>query len=94
MKLHQHFEFGPASQDPFSFCQMQLALDTVNKRVAVLPVLGYWSELCSYHGLHKPDWLLIKRHSLARRPGTKLIGLHKLIGVILAFTGKKLFYFN
>jgi hypothetical protein len=29
MKLHQHFEFGPASQDPFSFCQIQLALDTV-----------------------------------------------------------------
>ena len=29
MKLHQHFEFGPASQDTFSFCQIQLALDTV-----------------------------------------------------------------
>ncbi len=29
MKLHQHFEFGPASQDPFSFCQIQLALETV-----------------------------------------------------------------
>jgi hypothetical protein len=29
MKLHQHFEFGLASQDPFSFCQIQLALDTV-----------------------------------------------------------------
>ncbi len=29
MKLHQHFEFGPASQDPFSFCQIQLALNTV-----------------------------------------------------------------
>jgi hypothetical protein len=29
MKLHQHFEFGPSSQDPFSFCQIQLALDTV-----------------------------------------------------------------
>jgi hypothetical protein len=29
IKLHQHFEFGPASQDPFSFCQIQLALDTV-----------------------------------------------------------------
>ncbi len=26
MKLHQHFEFG---QDPFSFCQIQLALNTV-----------------------------------------------------------------
>ncbi len=30
MKLHQYFEFGPASQDPFSFCQIQLALDTVH----------------------------------------------------------------
>jgi hypothetical protein len=30
MKLHQHFEFGPASQDTFSFCQIQLALDTVH----------------------------------------------------------------
>ncbi len=29
MKLHQYFEFGPASQDPFSFCQIKLALDTV-----------------------------------------------------------------
>ncbi len=29
MKLHQHFEFGPASHDPFSFCQIQLALNTV-----------------------------------------------------------------
>jgi hypothetical protein len=29
MKLHQYFEFGPSSQDPFSFCQLQLALDTV-----------------------------------------------------------------
>ncbi len=29
MKLHQYFEFGPASQDPFPFCQIQLALDTV-----------------------------------------------------------------
>jgi hypothetical protein len=29
MKLHQYFEFGPSSQDPFSFCQIQLALDTV-----------------------------------------------------------------
>ena len=29
MKLHQNFEFGPASQDPFSICQIQLALDTV-----------------------------------------------------------------
>ncbi len=29
MKLHQYFEFGPASQDLFSFCQIQLALDTV-----------------------------------------------------------------
>jgi|LakMenE01Jun11ns_1017448.scaffolds.fasta_scaffold7693956_2 hypothetical protein len=31
MKLYQHFEFGPASQDPFSFCQIQLALDTVRQ---------------------------------------------------------------
>ncbi len=29
MKLHQYFEFGPSSQDPFSFCQIQFALDTV-----------------------------------------------------------------
>ncbi len=29
MKLHQYFEFGPSSQNPFSFCQIQLALDTV-----------------------------------------------------------------
>jgi hypothetical protein len=29
MKLHQYFEFGPASQDSFSFCQIQLDLNTV-----------------------------------------------------------------
>jgi hypothetical protein len=29
MKLHQYFEFGPTSQDPFSFFQIQIALDTV-----------------------------------------------------------------
>jgi hypothetical protein len=28
-KPPQYFEFGPASQDPFSFCQIQLALNTV-----------------------------------------------------------------
>jgi hypothetical protein len=45
MKLHQHFEFGPAWQDPFSFCQIQLALDTVcvsqfvAERSAILLVL-------------------------------------------------------
>jgi hypothetical protein len=44
------------------------------------------------------DWLLIKRHYLGKKglPGdTKIIGLHFLaIGVILAFTGKNMFYFN
>ncbi len=30
-KPSQYFEFGPASQDPFSFCQMQLALNTVQR---------------------------------------------------------------
>ncbi len=29
MKLHQYFEFGPASQDPFSFCQIQLTINTL-----------------------------------------------------------------
>ena len=29
MKLHQYFEFGPPSKDPFLFCQIQLSLDTV-----------------------------------------------------------------
>jgi hypothetical protein len=33
MKLHQHFEFGPASLDPFSFSQIQIALDTVQQGV-------------------------------------------------------------
>jgi hypothetical protein len=42
MKLHQHFEFGPASQDPFSFCQIQLALDTVyiSAKEIALPLMG------------------------------------------------------
>ncbi len=59
---------------------------TIRQRVAVLPVLGYWSELAPI-GLHKTDaasdWLLIKRHYLGKkglpgRTGTKIIGLHKL----------------
>jgi hypothetical protein len=40
MKLHQHFEFGPASQDPFSFCQIQLALNTVQTKS-----YGLWTTL-------------------------------------------------
>jgi hypothetical protein len=28
-KDHSSYEFGPASQDPFSFCQIQFALNTV-----------------------------------------------------------------
>ncbi len=28
-KPPQYFEFGPSSQDPFSFCQIQLTLNTV-----------------------------------------------------------------
>ncbi len=43
---------------------------TIRQRVAVLSVLGYWSELCSY-GLHKTatasDWLLIKWHYLGKK---------------------------
>jgi hypothetical protein len=35
MELHQHFEFRPASQDPFSFCQIQFALDTVYSKGAI-----------------------------------------------------------
>ncbi len=40
MNLHQHFEFGPASQDPLSFFQIQLALDTVllgNRKFELIP---------------------------------------------------------
>ncbi len=36
-KPPQYFEFGPSSQDPFSFCQIQLALNTVQKmKICVL----------------------------------------------------------
>jgi hypothetical protein len=44
---------------------------TCRQRVAVLPVLGYWSELFYPIGLHKidaaTDWLLIKQHCQAYR---------------------------
>ncbi len=39
MKFHQHFEFEPASQDPFSFCQIQLALDTVYRQKQWRPLM-------------------------------------------------------
>jgi hypothetical protein len=65
-------------------------------------VLGYWSEHCSNWLTQTDaasDWLLIKRHYIGKKglPGVqvqKIIGLHIVIGVILAFTGKKMFYFN
>jgi hypothetical protein len=41
MKLHQYFEFGPASQDPFSFCQIQLALDTVCNDIPNYIILNF-----------------------------------------------------
>ncbi len=48
MKLHHHFEFGPASQDPFSFCQIQLALDTVYDYVTQL---NYGHYVNSYNNI-------------------------------------------
>jgi hypothetical protein len=43
---------------------------TIRQRVAVLPVLGYWSELGSYwltQNQPATDWLLIKRHYLGKK---------------------------
>ena len=45
MELHQQFEFGPASQDPFSFCQIQFALDTVQGPAQHLDVSGQQETL-------------------------------------------------
>ncbi len=53
-------------------------------------------------GVHKidpsSDWLLIKRHSngMEGLPGVQIQinWITAAIGVILAFTGKKMFYFN
>jgi hypothetical protein len=42
MKLHQYFEFGPSSQVPFSFCQIQLALDTVYSRRELIENTCAW----------------------------------------------------
>ncbi len=50
MKLHQYFELGPASQDPFSFCQIQIALDTVYSREK-----RYVTHLELCLGEHWPD---------------------------------------
>ena len=53
-------------------------------------------------GLHKmiaaSDWLLIKQHYLGRKACResryKINRIPQVIGVILAFSGKKMFYFN
>ncbi len=47
MKLHQHFDFGPALQDPFSFCQIQLALDTVYVHCTVIRILKKKHQMLS-----------------------------------------------
>ncbi len=50
---------------------------TIRQRVAVLSVLGYWSEFAPI-GLHKTaaasDWLLIKHHYLGKKglPGVQV----------------------
>jgi hypothetical protein len=45
-----------------------------------------------------PDWLLIKRHCIGMKglPGVQLQinQITAAIGVIIAFTGKKMFYFS
>jgi hypothetical protein len=67
---------------------------TIRPRVEVHPVLGYWSELCS-------NWLTQNRHydtALIRTAclkfRNKINRIIKAIGSNLAFTGKKMFYFN
>jgi hypothetical protein len=46
MKLQWHFEFGPASQDPFSFCQIQLALETVYEYILIIYyITSVWLRL-------------------------------------------------
>ncbi len=48
MKLHQHFDFGPASQDPFSFCQIQLALETVYSKMSALKKYSKFKSKWAY----------------------------------------------
>ncbi len=47
-------------------------------------------------GLHKKDsdWLLIKRHCIGMEASYKINWITSAIGAILAFTGKKMFYFS
>jgi hypothetical protein len=47
-KPPQYFEFGPSSQDPFSFCQIQLALNTV---LTITPIVN--CVVCYPLPLHK-----------------------------------------
>jgi hypothetical protein len=50
MKLHQYFEFGPSSQDPFSFCHIQLALMTVVIQYSTVQYCaGLWIDMLIYH---------------------------------------------
>jgi hypothetical protein len=59
---------------------------TIRQRIAVLPVLGYWSELCSYWLTQNRRCLLLvaykttlpRSERLSGSTGTKIIGLHKL----------------
>ncbi len=62
LKLHQYFEFGPASQDPFSFCQIQLALDTVYSYI-------HWNQV--FFILHKQALMHIA-HSIQKHLGYNL----------------------
>ncbi len=62
MKIHQHFEFGPASQDPFSSCQIQVALDTVYTRpdiISFVVILIRAIEKCTYRVSSSLSILLI-----------------------------------
>jgi len=75
---------------------------SIRQRAAVLPVLGYWSALCSYWLTQNRRclWLVADKKTLpqvrkaCREYRCKNNRITQVIGVILAFTGKKMFYFN
>jgi hypothetical protein len=77
-------------------CSVQAVRQVVYTDALIIGRLYVDGQSFAPIGLHKTDsasdWLLTER--LAGSSATKLIGQQQLSGVILAFTGKKMFCFT
>jgi hypothetical protein len=83
-------------------CSVQAVRQVVLTDVLIVGRLDVHGQSFAPIGLHKidaaSDWLLIKRVCIGMKslPGVQLQNYRTTaaIGVILAFTGRKMFYFN